>query len=102
MLDYAKEGFKLASNLSRSDLDSNRVLNLALVRIMEVIGEAASRVPYEFRTMYPNVPWRQIIGFRNKLIHGYDAIDLDILWKIINSDLPKLIEQLKVIIKEHR
>jgi uncharacterized protein with HEPN domain len=74
------------------------MLNLALVRLMEVVGEAAAQIPEEIRARYPEVPWRDVADFRNRLIHGYDAVDFDILWTIIQSDLPPLIRHLETII----
>ena len=75
-------------------------MNLALVRLVEVVGEAAARVPEDFRCRYPEVPWRQTVALRNRLIHGYDVIDFDILWTIVNQDLPELIKALAAIVKE--
>jgi len=82
MLDHAREAVEMIQGRSRADLDTGRMLNLALVRLVEVIGEAASRVPEEFRSRYPEVPWRQTVGMRNRLLHGYDTVDFDILWAI--------------------
>ena len=82
----------------RSDLDSNRMLELSLVRLVEIIGEAATRVGAESREKYPSIPWLQIIGMRNRLIHGYDAVDLDVLWDTIIDDLPPLIAELEKIL----
>jgi uncharacterized protein with HEPN domain len=98
MLDHAREATAMVRGRSRGDLDTDRQLNLALVRLVEVIGEAAARVPAEFRQCYPQVPWRQTVALRNRLIHGYDVIDFDILWAILNQDLPELIETLDAII----
>ena len=81
MLDHAREAVTLAQGKGRADLDDDRLLELALVRLLEVIGEAASRVSGEDRARYPEVPWPQIVSLRNRLIHGYDAVDLDILWQ---------------------
>ena len=100
MLDHAREAVEMSRTRSRADLDTERMLNLALVRLVEVIGEAASRIPEEFRCRYPVVPWRQTIGMRNRLIHGYDTVNFDILWTIIREDLPVLIEQLETIVEE--
>ncbi len=100
MLDHAREAVAMIRGRSRSDLDTDRQLNLALVRLVEVVGEAAARVPEVFRCRYPQVPWRQTVALRNRLIHGYDVIDFDILWIILRDDLPRLIEALEAIIKE--
>ena len=100
MLDHARETVEMTQGRSRADLDTDRMLNLALVRLVEVIGEAASRVTEEFRGRHPDVPWRQAVGIRNRLIHGYDTVNFDILWTIIQEDLPPLIEQLQRIVDE--
>ncbi|MBU1206972.1 MAG: DUF86 domain-containing protein [Proteobacteria bacterium] len=100
MLDHSREAVEMTRGRTRADLDRDRLLNLALVRLVEVIGEAASRVPEEFRSRHPQVPWRQTVGMRNRLIHGYDTVNFDILWTIIQEDLPPLIEQLEAIVRE--
>lgn len=79
----------------RADLDQDRLLNLALVRLLEIIGEAANRVPEEQRAELPQIPWPQIVSLRNRLIHGYDEVDFDILWQMVVHDLPPLIEALE-------
>ena len=74
------------------------MLNLACARLLEIRGEAANRVADETQSKYPELPWLQMIGVRNRLIHGYDSVDFDILWAIISSDLPDLVLQLEKII----
>ncbi len=74
------------------------VLNLALTRLIEIIGEAANRVPAEVQEKYPDLPWMQMIGARNRLIHGYDSVDFDILWAIVIRDLPVVIARLEDIL----
>jgi len=98
MLDYAREAIALTHSKTREDLDHDRLLELALVRLLEVVGEAASHIPEEERAKYPAVPWPEIVGLRNRLIHGYDAVDLDILWQIILRDLPPLVTTLETIV----
>lgn len=98
MLDHAREATAMAAGKTRQDLDSDRKLNLALVRLLEVIGEAAGRMPVEDRAQFPRIPWARIIALRNRLIHGYDSVDFDILWQIINHDLPPLIMELEQIV----
>jgi len=98
MLDYAREAVALAAGKSRADLDTDRLFELALTRLLEVIGEAANRVPDEMQDANPEIPWMQIIGLRNRLIHGYDSVDFDILWTIVKDDLPDLIQKLEKVL----
>jgi uncharacterized protein with HEPN domain len=88
----------MADGKTRDDLQTDRMLNLALVRLLEIVGEAASRTPPDERAQYPEIPWSQIVGLRNRLIHGYDSVDLEILWQIVNRDLPPLIAVLEQIV----
>lgn len=92
MLDHAVEAVEMIRGKTREDLDKDRKLNLSLVRLMEIIGEAASRIPKQDQKDYPEVPWPDIVSLRNRLIHGYDNVDLDILWQILSKDLPVLIK----------
>ena len=95
MLDFAREAVSFCRGRTRADLSSNLMLSLALTRLIEVIGEAATRVSNETRTKTPNIPWPDIIAARNRLIHGYPTIDLDIIWDIVTKDLPALIAELE-------
>ena len=98
MLDHAREAAAVSHGRSRDDLDSDRMLNLALVRLMEIIGEAASRVSEESRRRHSSIAWSQIVSLRNRLIHGYDSVDMDILWQILQEDIPLLIAELERIV----
>ena len=100
MLDHAKEAVEMTRGRARTDLDENRMLNLAVVRLVEIVGESCNRIPKDFRNEHPDIPWREISGVRVKLAHAYDSIDFDILWDIVQNDLPTLIEQLNVLIEE--
>jgi uncharacterized protein with HEPN domain len=91
MLEYARRAVAVSENRSRGDLDSDPTLGLALVRLLEVIGEAAARMTKEYQASHPSIPWRSIINLRNRLIHGYDSVDMDILWRILTDDLRHLI-----------
>lgn len=97
MRDHAREALVMAHGKTREDLDSNRMLNLSLVKLLEIVGEAAGRVPTEARAKYPQIPWPQLITLRHRLIHGYDQVDFDILWEIITEDLPPLVAELERI-----
>lgn len=98
MLDHAREAVELARGRSREDLDRDRLLNLALVRLLEIVGEAAARVSRGERTRHPEIPWPEIVSLRNRLIHGYDQVDFDILWQVVVGDLPKLVQALEGLI----
>ena len=98
ILAYAKEAVEISRGKTRQDLDNERLLNLALTRLLELLGEAANRVPEEVRSKYPDLPWLQMIAARNRLIHGYDSVDFDILWAIIQNDLPVLMIRLEEIL----
>lgn len=98
MLDYARDAVSLASNKSRSDLDTEHMLDLSLKHDVMLVGEAANHVSESTQKQHPEIAWVQIISMRNRIIHGYDFIDYDILWSTVNDDLPVLIEQLQKIV----
>jgi uncharacterized protein with HEPN domain len=98
MLHFARRGVAIAKGKRCSDLDTDEVLVLALCRLVELIGEAASHVPEERRARHPQIPWAQMIGMRNRLIHGYDFVDTDIVWDTARDDLPALVAELERII----
>jgi uncharacterized protein with HEPN domain len=95
MLDAAREAQGFASTRSRSDLDEDRQLLLALVKAIEIVGEAASRVSAETKAALPDVPWQDIVAMRHRLIHGYFDTDVDIVWSTVSQDLPPLQAQLE-------
>ena len=98
MLDYSREAVELVAARSRGDLDSDRLLELALVRLIEVAGEAAARVSPATQARHPQIPWALIIGMRNRLVHGYDTVDHQALWDTLTDDLPALIGELESIV----
>ena len=98
MRDFALEATQLAAEKTREDLDKDLGFRRHAERIAELIGEAATRLPDEIHEEWPEVPWCQMIGMRNWLIHGYDGIDTDILWDVINRRAGQLTVQLDAII----
>jgi uncharacterized protein with HEPN domain len=97
ILDHAREASAMVQGRDRQALDGNRMLALALVRLLEIIGEAAGRVPSEERGKCPDISWAELVALRNRLIHAYDQVDLDIVWEIATRDLPDLIRALEQI-----
>ena len=102
MLDAAREILTFSAGKSRSDLDRDRLLGLALVHLLEIIGEAASGVSLEFRARHPDVPWGPIVAMRDRLIQRKLDLDLDIVWKTVELDLPCLAVELAEIVEETR
>lgn len=100
MYDAALEAKEIAKGKSLDDIQNERMLNLSLVKLIEIIGEAASRITQETQNKYSDIPWEKIIGMRNQLIHGYDIINFEILYQTINEDLPPLIASLEKIITQ--
>ncbi len=98
MLDAAREAEGFVIGLERTALDTNRMLVLAVIKDLEIIGEAASKVSNECQTQYPQIPWRDITGMRNHLIHGYFKVNLDQVWSTLQDDLPPLIAELEKIL----
>jgi uncharacterized protein with HEPN domain len=94
----AKEAISFAQNKTRNDLETNRMLTLSLVKCVEIIGEAASRITRERRNETPQMPWAQVIGMRNRLTHAYFDINLDVVWSTVTEDLPNLLIELEAII----
>jgi uncharacterized protein with HEPN domain len=99
MLDAAKEAELFSRDKTRKSLDTDRELVLALVKCIEIVGEAAVGISNESREALPQIPWPNIIGMRNRLIHAYFDINLDVLWKTVIEDLPPLILELEKIIE---
>ena len=98
MLDAANEALIFIQGKVRADLDSDRMLVLSLIRELEIIGEAASNVSRQTRSQNSTIPWPDITGMRNRLIHAYFDVDLDTVWKTVTKDLPVLKAELEKIL----
>jgi len=100
ILDAAREAVAFAKGRSRAELDSDRKLSLSLVRLLEIIGEAAKGISQEFRDSHSDLPWKSVIGMRDRLIHGYFDVNLDVVWGTVTEDLPALIAKLEKILAD--
>ena len=100
MLDATREAMSFASGHTRSDLDSDRMLVMALMKEIEVIGEAASHVSQEYRSNHPEIPWQDAIDMRNRLVHVYFSIDVAVVWDTVVEDLPPLQAALEKLVAE--
>jgi uncharacterized protein with HEPN domain len=95
MLDAAKEAVAFLKDRDHAELTKNRMLSFAIVRAIEIIGEAASKVSPEGRAICASIPWPSIIGMRNRIVHAYFDVDLDRVWDTVKIDLPELILKLE-------
>lgn len=100
MLDAASKARSFVAGRSREHLDEDEQLSLSLQRLIEIVGEAAKKVSSEGRAEAPKVPWPKIGGMRNRLIHAYFDVNLDILWDTIVDDLPPLIAELEAVLAQ--
>ena len=86
--------------ISKEDFMENLQLQDAVIRRLEIIREAVKNIPQDFREKYPDIPWKQIAGMRDVLIHGYLGVDLDLVWKVVEKDIPELKERIRRILDE--
>lgn len=99
MLGYAREAIAISEGKKFEQVREDRMLELSLLHLVELIGEAAARVSRATRQKHPEIGWKEIVGMRNKIIHDYVVTDLSILWSTVKSDLPDLAEKLGKILQ---
>jgi len=97
MLDMARKAVIKTQGLSREAYDADENLRLALIHLIQVIGEAARQVSRPFADTHPEIPWSDIIGMRHKVVHDYLGVDEDIVWQVVTQDLPTLVAALEPI-----
>lgn len=100
MLDAATDALSFAGGHDRKDLDSDRQLVLAVVKSVEIIGEAAGRVDPRVRSQISELPWDDIITMRHRLVHAYYDVNLDIVWRTVQDDLPGLVDVLQSVLDD--
>ncbi len=101
MLRAAQRARAFVDGKTRESLEEdNEVLGFAVVRAVEVVGEAASKVTLETRNSLTDIPWHNIVGMRNRVVHDYLNVDYDIVWAVVTQNLPDLIEQLEAILAD--
>jgi len=98
IIEAAETAQEFITGRRRDDLDSDRMLLFALVRAIGIMGEAASRVSAESRSLASAVPWDDIIGMRNRLIHAYHKVDPDIVWRTATQEIPEVLSVLRTVL----
>ena len=92
ILIAANKALKFVDGIERSEFEDNEIIQNAVMRPLEIIGEASARISKGFRKAHSEIPWREMVGLRNRLIHEYFRVDFSAVWDTIHKDLPKLIE----------
>lgn len=100
MLDATQKALAFVQGYEKTDFESDELMQLAAVRLIEIIGEATRHVSSSTREQRSEIPWAAIAGTRNQLIHGYFNVDLDIVWSILHDNLPVLEQDLIVLLAE--
>lgn len=95
MLEAAEKAAFHARGRSREDFEHDEILQLALTRLLEIVGEAAAHVSPDLQGRVPGIPWPDVVNMRHRLIHGYDRVDLEVVWQTLQNDIPTLIDALK-------
>ncbi len=95
-----EEAISFVQGRPRQDLEKERMLTLALVKLIEIIGEAANKISLEKQNQYSKIPWRRMIGMRNRLTHAYFEVDLNIVWQVVSRDLPDILPMIETAISE--
>ncbi len=97
MIEAAADLAQFIAGRTRADLDHDRQLLFAVVRAVEIFGEAASKITAETQTNAARIPWRQIIGMRNRLVHAYFTVDADVVWTTVTQEVPSLVPLLQAL-----
>jgi uncharacterized protein with HEPN domain len=98
MLDTAQRIAAVARLHTRDSLDADNVAHLALLHLIQRLGEAASRLSADFRSAHNEFPWAEMIGMRNRIVHGYDDLDSDIAWKVATDDIEPVLASLERVL----
>jgi uncharacterized protein with HEPN domain len=100
MLDNAKRASRFTAGMDFGSFSKDDKTVYAVIRAVEIIGEAARNVPQDVRSKYSQIPWRDVAGMRDKLIHQYFGINMEVVWQTLHEDVPMLVEILEDILKQ--
>lgn len=100
ILTAIDDASSFVASIDLDDFQASKEKQYAVIRALEIIGEAAAQIPAEVRTAYPAVPWREIVGMHNVVIHHYFGVDEAVVWRTVQEDLPPLKRSIKRILKD--
>ncbi len=89
------------TEMSYEQFEDDLRTTYAVTRALEIVGEAARRLPPDFRDLYPNIPWKDMAGMRDRIIHGYDMVDLRIVWDVVKKDIPQIKPLIQQILRDY-
>jgi uncharacterized protein with HEPN domain len=95
ILEYGGCALDFVTGRDRADLETDLMLALALTRALQIVGEAAAKVTPEFRQAHPQLPWAQLVGMRNRLVHSYVSVNHDIMWNAVTKEMPALLKEVR-------
>lgn len=98
MIEAADEAISFIAGTTRAELENDRKTLFAVIRCVEIIGEAAAKVSEATRSTAPDVPWSAIVGMRNRLVHAYFDVDTEVVWKTVTTELPRLRSRLQQLL----
>ena len=101
ILDAMDKAEILVEGFAYEEFETDFRTNFAVIRALEIIGEAAKRLPVSLREQYPAIPWRGMAGMRDRIIHGYDTVDLQIVWDVVKQDIPEIKPQIQQILADY-
>ncbi len=98
ILIAARKALKFVEGIDRNEFEDNELVQNAVMRPLEIVGEASAKISKEFRKSHSEIPWREMVGLRNRLVHEYFRINFGVVWDTIHKDLPKLIEIIEPLV----
>jgi uncharacterized protein with HEPN domain len=101
ILDAMDKAEILLDDVTYEQFDTDFRINFAVVRALEIMGEATKRLPMNLRDAYPEIPWRNIAGMRDRIIHGYNSVNLQIVWDVVKTDIPQLKPKIQKILEDY-
>jgi uncharacterized protein with HEPN domain len=102
MLDAMEKAELLVEGISYEQFETDFRINFAVVRALEIIGEASKRIPDSVRTRYSEIPWKAMAGMRDRIIHGYDNVDYQIVWGVVKKDIPEIKPLLEKVFSDYK